>query len=583
MAMTGLAGAQTLLPDISPRGNTTPASSPSGGAPSSPVGTPSGQSSAPPAAVLAGSLQAQLEAQQKDIDRLARTVGMLTQQLQQTRLAAAREDGSTAPPAGAMLPGPGQCPGTTIVAQAAEELRKNQQVLAELEKERAAAAQAPADEQLKKQLELQRKQLELLNKMVKLLASELEKQGPIVGKLQTQVATLEARSKQAAQRDQELANGLDDLTESVDASRRYGPQLPAPLKELFLPSGTNETPFTIYNALSMRYNDFTSQKGMGQFQFIEYDPILLLRLNNQFLFEGQLEVHTDGIEPEYAQIDWTANDWLTVVGGRFMTPIGSFNDRLHYLWINKLPDFPIFAWAVVPFDFNLNGVMARGSKYLFDSPVKMEYAFYASNGWGVPGAGGVTDFAGIQNQTDSSKTINNAIAFGGRVGFWVPCLGFNGGISYFGNRPYTNGVDGVNIDIWDIDLNYHMGNWDARFEAAQTYQNTVPFIGSNIVLQGLYAQIAYRPYDVSNFYLQKTEAVFRYSCFRGSGYTPDQLDLTAFTLPNQAPVSRNQYTVGVNYYPYPSMALRLAYEVNQEIGPLNLKDNVLMGGFAWSF
>jgi hypothetical protein len=303
MAMTGLAGAQTLLPDISPRGNTTPASSPSGGAPSSPVGTPSGQGSAPPAAVSAGSLQAQLEAQQKDIDRLAGTVGMLTQQLQQTRLATAREDGSVAPQAGAMQPGLGQSPGTMIVAQAAEELRKNQQMLAELEKERAAAAQAPADEQLKKQLELQRKQLELLNKMVKLLASELEKQGPIVGKLQTQVATLEARSKQAAQRDQELANGLDDLTESVDASRRYGPQLPAPLKELFLPSGTNETPFTIYNALSMRYNDFTSQKGMGQFQFIEYDPILLLRLNNQFLFEGQLEVHTDGIEPEYAQIE----------------------------------------------------------------------------------------------------------------------------------------------------------------------------------------------------------------------------------------------------------------------------------------
>jgi hypothetical protein len=236
----------------------------------------------------------------------------------------------------------------------------------------------------------------------------------------------------------------------------------------------------------------------------------------------------------------------------------------------------------VPFDFNLNGVQVRGSKYLFGSPVKMEYACYAANGFGVPGMGGVADFAFIQGQTDQSKSINNAIAYGGRVGLWVPCVGFNGGISYFGNRPYTRGIDGVNIDMWDIDLNYHMGNWDARFEAAQTFQNTTPFIGNNILLQGLYAQIAYRPYDVANRYLQKTEAVIRYSCFRGSGYTPNQLDLTAFTFVNQAPVSRNQYTFGVNYYPYPSMALRAAFEINQEINT-NLKDNVFMGSFVWAF
>jgi hypothetical protein len=113
MAMTGLADAQTLLPDVSPRGDTTPAGSPSGGAPSSPAGPPSRHGSIPPAAPPPGSLQAQLEAQQKDIDRLAQTVGMLTQQLQQTRLATAREDGSVAPQAGAMQPGPGQAPRQT--------------------------------------------------------------------------------------------------------------------------------------------------------------------------------------------------------------------------------------------------------------------------------------------------------------------------------------------------------------------------------------------------------------------------------------------------------------------------------------
>jgi hypothetical protein len=447
-----------------------------------------------------------------------------------------------------------------------------------------AAQQDKKDQNLSKQVELLQKQIEVQQKMLKLLFDHVQKQplsGSPVEKIQETVATLEARSKQAAQRDQELANAIDNATEHVDSLQRSGPQLPASLRQLFLSSGTNETPLSIYNALSMRWNYFPSQRGAGQFQFIEYDPIFLLQLNEHFLFEAQLEVHPDGVEPEFAQIDWMVNDWLTIVGGRFMTPVGSFNERLHYLWINKLPDFPIFAWAVVPFDFNMNGVQARGSKYLGNSPFKMEYAFYVSNGWGVPGAGGVTDFANIQGMTDQSKSLNNAIATGGRLGIWYLPLGFNGGISYYANRRYSIS-DGANADIWDIDLNYHRGNWDARFEAAQTFLNSASFIGNNIVLRGLYAQIAYRPYNVSNRFLQKMEAVFRYSWFEGRGYDVSQLDLTAFTLPNQAPVSRHQYTFGINYYPYPSMGLRVAYEINHEIG-INLRDNILMAGLFWGF
>lgn len=561
-AMPSLAAAQTLPGSALPMPNTEP------GPILEPSPLPSVEGAAP-AGMPMQALQAQLESQKKDIDSLIKAVGMLTEQVKQARAGEAGQAG-TPEPAAARPPALG------------EDLRQAEQTLTALRREQAAAPPAPTPEQMQKQLELQGKMIEVLNRMIRLLVSQLEKQGPAVAKLQSQAATLQARSEQAAQRDQDLANGLDNVTESIDATRRSWPALPAPLKELFLPSGTNESPLSIYNALSMRYNDFVSTKGAGNFQFIEYDPIFLLKLNEKFLFEAQLEVHPDGVEPEFAQVDYIANDWLTIVGGRFMTPIGSFNDRLHYLWINKLPDFPIFAWAVVPFDFNLNGAMARGAHYLFDSPVKMEYAFYVANGLNIPGQGGVADFANIQGQTDASKSINNAIASGGRLGLWVPCVGFNGGISYFGSRPYTANVDGVAVDMWDIDLNYHRGNWDIRFEAAQTYQNTATLLGSNILLRGLYAQIAYRPYDISIPFLQKTEAVARYSTFRGSGYTPDQIDLTAFTFPNQAPISRNQYTFGVNYYPYPSMALRVALEINQEVRT-NLKDNVFLAGFFWGF
>lgn len=532
-------------------------------------------------------LQREIKAQRERIETLISTVQALTVQLQRIL------------PAAPMPPPPVEEAATTEEAQepilelpsgAPLELRQSQLAFAKLRQEEKAVQAAQKPKQMQKQLELQRKQIEVLNKMVKLLAEQLQKQGPVVSKLETDAATLESRSKQGAQRDQELANYLDNLTEQMDARQRYpGRNIPANLKQWFLPSGTNETPFSIYNALLMRYNYFPSSKmpqpfqsGGGQFQFIEYDPILLLQLNKRVLFESQLEIHTDGLEPEFAQFDWMVTDWLTVVGGRYLTPIGTMNERLHFSWINKMADYPIFSWAVVPFDFNLNGAQLRGSTYLFGSPVKLEYAFYAANGLGVPGNGTVTDFVNIVGQTDSSKTINNAIAYGGRVALWVPAVGFNGGVSYFGNRPYTAGVDAAKMDIWDIDLNYHYGNWDVRFEAAQTFQNTTPFIGNNILLQGLYAQIAYRPYNVANRYLQKTEVVYRYSVFRGSGYTPDQLDFTQFTFANQMPISRNQYAFDINYYPYPSMALKLEYEINREIGA-NLHDDALLAEFAWGF
>lgn len=561
MTMTAFARAQTPLPDPPPTGGAMPADPRFGDTSSTSTAAPAQFGSASTVPVLENSLQEQLTAQRKDIEALIERVKVLTAQIQGTSSGPEKMGDS----------------------QEGEDRRRMRQALDELAKEQAAAqAQAPADEKQKKQLELQQKQIDLLNRMIKLLASELEKHGPAVSKMQTQVATLQSRSRQGAQRDQDLANGLDNLTESVDAAQRKGPWLPPNLAQWFLPSGTNETPFSMYNDLSIRYFDFPSQKGLGQAQFDTWAPIFLMQLNQHFLFEGELEFDAVGVDVGYAQLDWMATDWLTVVIGRYLTPLGQFTERYHASWINKLPDFPLFEGTVIPADFSMTGAQLRGAKYLLNSPVKMEYTFYAANGWAVPGQGMVTDFANLDQVIDTSA-VNKAIAFGGRIDFWLPLWGFWGGISYLGNRPYNAATDGTNVDIWDLDLNYHYGNWDFRCEIGETFQHTAAFIGNNILRRGGYAQIAYRPYDVANRWLQKTEAVFRYSVARIKGFTTDQLDLTAFTFLNQVPVSRNQFTIGLNYYPYPSMIFKLAYEINQEIHGINLKDNLLVAALGWGF
>src|SRR5262249_353981 len=160
------------------------------------------------------------------------------------------------------------------------------------------------------------KQIETQQKIIQLLADHVRKQpipGSPVGKLQLQAAALEARSQQAARRDQELAQGIDNLTEHLDAVERNGPRLPAPFKELFLPSRTNETQLSIYGTLVGGYELFPHQRGEGKFFFDALEPNILLQLNDRIFLESKLEFSADEVKVEHAQIDFIATDWLTVV------------------------------------------------------------------------------------------------------------------------------------------------------------------------------------------------------------------------------------------------------------------------------
>jgi hypothetical protein len=442
---------------------------------------------------------------------------------------------------------------------------------------------APQDDKQKKQIELLQKQIEDQQKMIEMLLECVKKQPPAgaaAEKVQTNVARLEGRSRQAAQRDQDLAQAVDNLSEHLDALERNGPRLPATLKELFLPSRTNETPFSIYGTLVAGYELFPHERGEGKLFFDGLEPIFLLQLNDHILLESELEFHLDGVEVGYAQADFIINDWLTVVAGRYLAPIAWFNERAHPAWINKLPDFPLMDQTVSLADFSLNGVQLRGSTYLFCSQVKMEYAFYVANGLGLPGTD-LTSLADLGALKETTKDINDAIAWGERVGLVIPEWGVWVGFSTFFNRPYGEDV-GTDINLYAIDVNFHKGNWDFRFEWAYMFEETEAFLDENIHRRGLYAQIAYRPYDVSNRFLQNTEYVFRYSRARFRGIDPNALDLTVFETPVNAPVDRDQYAFGINYYVYPSLALKFAYEINNEHG-VDLHDNVFLAQLAWGF
>src|SRR4029077_6875331 len=76
----------------------------------------------------------------------------------------------------------------------------------------------------------------------------------------------------------------------------------------------------------------------GAFEFGEFSPDFFLKLNDWIFFEGEISVGPEGeVDATFAQADFIINDWLTVIAGRFVAPIGWYNERLNNPWINKLP------------------------------------------------------------------------------------------------------------------------------------------------------------------------------------------------------------------------------------------------------
>ncbi len=430
--------------------------------------------------------------------------------------------------------------------------------------------------------ELQQKQIRLLQDQVQLLADQAENEAPAVESLETNTATLESRSKQAAQRDKELADAHDALLDAVDAQQRTTPSLPAMIKGMFVPTGSNVSPITIVNTLATRYDLFTHQRGAGVFEFQEFTPFFLVQLNKRVLLSGELTFTPSGVSLGQAQADIFINDWLMMDIGYFLAPIGFWNERLDPEWINKLPDEPLVLRQVIPDGLALTGLQFRGAKYLFGSPVKMEYSVYATNSTGVPGTGqpGWADLGALIGTT---ANINQGMAYGGRLGFWLPTRGINFGVSEFVNAPYSH-PSGAVTSLWQPYFNYHYGNWDFRAEYGQMYQRTTTFLGNSISRTGGYAQLAYRNYQSTHKHLQKLEYVFRYSeaRFAGINQAGAAVNVSSFGTPMDAPVDRNQYTIGVNYYLFPVTIFKIAYEINQELHT-NLHDNVLFMQFATNF
>ena len=154
-----------------------------------------------------------------------------------------------------------------------------------------------------------------------------------------------------------------------------------------------------------------------KFNGFSINPILLWKPSEKIFVEAELETELEGNETvinlEYANVSYFLNKYITFIAGKFLSPYGIFQDRLHPAWINKLPTAPpgyghdgVGPSAELGFD--IRGGIPLGS-------AKMNYSIYVSNGpvlnTGVdePGEEGMLSY---ENADDN----NTNKTFGGRIG-----------------------------------------------------------------------------------------------------------------------------------------------------------------------
>ena len=158
---------------------------------------------------------------------------------------------------------------------------------------------------------------------------------------------------------------------------------------------------------------FTAESGPN-FASVLLAPVFLWRLHDRILFEAELEAgYSDGefeLGVEYAQADFIVWDYTTVVVGLSLLPLGIYTERLHPGWINRSMDAPYpyqGGHGAGPIPMSGLGIQVRGAVPL-GQVASVNYAAFLTNG---PGQGGGAPALG------GSIPDNNWNKFvGGRVG-----------------------------------------------------------------------------------------------------------------------------------------------------------------------
>tara|TARA_R110002167_G_scaffold68422_11_gene193122 strand:+ start:1348 stop:2529 length:1182 start_codon:yes stop_codon:yes gene_type:complete len=312
-----------------------------------------------------------------------------------------------------------------------------------------------------------------------------------------------------------------------------------------------------------------------------FAPIFHFQFSDRVLFEGELEIETnkDGeteLAVEYSTIDLILNDYVALVAGKFLSPIGQFRQNVHPSWINKLPTAPVGFGHGGAAPLSDLGLQLRGGIPLSGS-MRANYATYVSNG---PTLVVDVDDGDIEMEMETEAATSNAdgnMVYGGRFGFLpIPAieLGLSGAIGKIGVAEehtiseLSAGEPDRDYTVIGVDAIY---NWSTLQLRGEFIEQSVGSDSGSTIADGAatgdldfttwYVQAAYRLPET------KWEGVVRY----GDLDTPNK------------DANRSQWSAGVNYLFANNVILKAAYTVDNFDASGIDKDNRVNVQLAYGF
>jgi len=170
---------------------------------------------------------------------------------------------------------------------------------------------------------------------------------------------------------------------------------------------------------------FTNTNGGATTYFPIIEPLLAAPIGNHFLIESRAVLtedffpkgggqsgydHSHFIALTYLQGDYTVTPHLTVVGGSFLTPFGTYNERLSPIWIGNFQDGPL-----------ITGLGAMGTGTGLGGELR---------GSAISRPKYSIDYVGYFSASSSNEQFNAERSAGGRIDLYLPEYRLEVGASY---------------------------------------------------------------------------------------------------------------------------------------------------------
>lgn len=276
----------------------------------------------------------------------------------------------------------------------------------------------------------------------------------------------------------------------------------------------------------------------------------------RFYLELEYEHGTKEIELEQAYIEFGINDLINLSAGAFLVPVGRLN-IYHDAPLLETTSRPLVDTFIIPTTWTDVGVGVSGQAVIGRKSF-VGYEAYVSNGLEhIDTANGINGSRGLRNarpiedgSSDFEQDINSNKALSGRAYVRYGTL-FEVGVSGFTGKVDEANAAGVTLYAFDWLLKYDVFEFAGEYAKANISTGGLPVPDG---IDGFYIEGRVRLLPPSlnvPSWAKKFTAVYRYG----------EVDLDA-DVTDENDLSR--HTIGVNYRPLTTVAVKGEYQFNGE-------------------